>query len=72
MASTPFTAPEGGQGKVDFATYAREWKIGDQIDVTPDDCEGIAISLSLPGQQLQADFEREMNVVLGLPAPNAP
>jgi hypothetical protein len=61
----PYSAAKDGQGKVDFASYAREWKIGDQIDVNPVDCQAIAISLSLLGQQLQADFEREMNVVLG-------
>jgi len=67
----PYTAAKNAQGKVDFESYVREWKIGDQIDVTPDDCQAIAISLSLLGQQLQGDFEREMNVVLGLLTPRA-
>lgn len=65
----PYTAAKDVQGKVDFEPYVREWKIGDQIDVNPLDCQAIAISLSLLGQQLQVDFEREMNAVLGLPAP---
>ena len=68
----PFTATKNVQGRVDFESYVREWKIGDQIDVTPLDCQAIAVSLSLLGQQLQSDFERELNVVLGLPMPKAP
>jgi hypothetical protein len=68
----PYTATQDVQGRVDFESYAREWKIGDQIDVDPLDCQAIAMSLSLLGQQLQADFERELNVVLGLPTPKAP
>ncbi len=55
--------------KVDFESYVREWKIGEQIDVNPLDCQGIAISLSLLGEQLQEDFEGEMNVLLGISAP---
>jgi len=67
----PFRNTTGreAQCRVDFEQYVREWKIGDQIDVNPVDCEAIAMSLSLLAQQLQADFEREMNVVLGLPGP---
>jgi len=68
----PYTASKDVQGKVDFESYVREWKIGDQIDVNPLDCQAIAMNLSPLGQQLQVDFEREMNVVLGLPTPKAP
>ena len=68
----PFTAAKDVQGKVAFESYVREWKIGAQIDVNSLDCQAIALSFSLLGQQLQADFEREMNVVLGLPIPKAP
>lgn len=65
-------ATTAAQGTVDFASYVREWKIGDQIDVSPLDCQGIAMSLSILGQQLQADFEVEMNVFLGISAPARP
>jgi hypothetical protein len=68
----PFTAPKDVQRKVAFESYVREWKIVDQIDVNSLDCQAIAMTFSLLGQQLQADFEREMNVVLGLPIPKAP
>ncbi|MEO6806517.1 MAG: hypothetical protein ABI286_04600 [Edaphobacter sp.] len=63
----PYTT-EANQGTVDFETYVREWKIGAQIDVNPLDCQGIALSLSMLGQQLQMDFEGEMNALLGIPA----
>lgn len=53
----PHTTVEATQGAVDFQRYVREWKIGEQIDVNPLDCQGIAISLSMLGQQLLADFE---------------
>ena len=48
----------------DFERDVREWKIGDQIDVDPLDCQSIAISFSLLANQLQADFEHEMNGLL--------
>ena len=63
------TTTTAAQGKVDFESYVREWKIGEQIDVNPLDCQAIAMSLSLLGQQLQADFECEMNALLGISAP---
>jgi len=56
----------GGQPEVRFEEDQREWRIGDLIEVTPADCQAIAMSLSLLGNQLLADFEREMNRVLGL------
>jgi hypothetical protein len=65
----PYTTTEAAQGTVDFEPYVREWKIGEQIDVNPPDCQAIAISLSMLGQQLQTDFEGEMNALLGIPAP---
>ena len=64
-----FTGPNPAQYKIDFEPYVREWKIGEQIDVSPLDCQGIAMSLSILGQQLQEDFEREVNELLGLSAP---
>jgi hypothetical protein len=68
----PYTNTTGAaaQGTVDFESYAREWKIGEQIDVNPLDCQAIAMSLSMLGQQLQADFEGEMNTLLGISASN--
>lgn len=65
----PHTTTEAAQGTVDFEPYVREWKIGAQIDVNPLDCQAIAMSLSMLGQQLQTDFESEMNALLGIPAP---
>jgi len=64
----PFTntTTKTAQGKVDFESYAREWKIGEQIDVNPLDCQAIALSLSMLGQQLHSDFEIEMNALLGI------
>ncbi len=62
----PHTTVEATQGTIDFQRCVREWKIGEQIDVNPLDCQGIAISLSMLGQQLLADFESEMNVLLGI------
>ena len=62
----PHITVEATQGTIDFQRYVREWKIGEQIDVNPLDCQGIAISLSMLGQQLLADFESEMNVLLGI------
>jgi hypothetical protein len=54
----------GGDVKLEFVEYQREWKIGDQIEVTPQECQAIGISLSLLGIQLLADFESEMNAHL--------
>lgn len=65
----PYTTTEAAQGTADFKPYVREWKIGEQIDVSPSDCQAIAMSLSMLGQQLQTDFEGEMNALLGIPAP---
>jgi hypothetical protein len=56
----------GGQLDVRFEEDQREWRVGDQIEVAPSDCQAIAMSLSLLGNQLLADFEREMNRALGL------
>jgi hypothetical protein len=62
----PYSTTKPGQITVDVQEYVREWKIGEQIDVSPADCQAIAISLSMLGQELQADFEREMNALLGI------
>lgn len=63
----PYTTAGAAQGTVDFEPYVREWKIGAQIDVDPFDCQAIAMSLSMLGQELQANFEREMNTLLRIP-----
>jgi len=65
----PYATGITAQVMVNFELYAREWKIGEQIDVTPLDCQAIAMSLSELGRQLQSDFEGEMNVLLGISAP---
>jgi len=62
----PHQAPSGGKLECNFEECEREWKIGDQIEVTPLECQGIAMSLSLLGNQVLADFEREMNALLGI------
>jgi hypothetical protein len=62
----PYTATKMTEGNISFEKYCREWKIGEQIDVNPSDCQAIAMSLSMLGQHLQVDFENEMNVVFGI------
>lgn len=64
----PYSSTKDAKADVDFERHVREWKIGDQIDVDPLDCQSIAISFSLLANQLQADFEREMNGLLGISA----
>lgn len=56
----------GGEVTVQFEEDRREWRIGDQVEVTPSDCQAIAMSLSLLGKRLLADFEREMDEGLDL------
>ena len=50
-----------------FDEYQREWSIGDQIHISADECQFIAMSLALLGNQLLAEFEREMNAFLHIP-----
>jgi hypothetical protein len=61
-----------GKGEITFDEYQREWKIGDRIDITPLECQFVAISLSVLGNQVLADFEREMNAILKDSAERAP
>jgi hypothetical protein len=61
---TSFPHHGGGQVECKFVEYQREWKIGDQIEVSPQECQAIGWSLSLLGNQLLAEFESEMNVRL--------
>jgi len=56
----------GGYFQCGFVEYEREWRIGDQIEITSMECQAIGISLSLLSVQLLADFEAEMNSLLNL------
>ena len=64
----PHYSPTESRLQVSFQEHYREWKVGDQIDVEPVDCQCIAISMSDLARQIEAEFEREMNESLGLPA----
>ncbi len=66
ITSFPYTTSGPNNVSLAFDEYEREWKIGEQIEITPLECQGIAMSLSMLGNQLLADFEREMNSVLGI------
>jgi hypothetical protein len=68
----PYFTKNAAQATFDFEPVVREWKIGEEIDVTPVDCQAIGISLSLLGSHLQDDFEREMNELLGISSPASP
>lgn len=56
----------GAQLTVEFNEYEREWKIGDHIEVTPSDCQAICLSLQSLANHILVDFEREMNLILGV------
>jgi hypothetical protein len=60
-----------GKGEVKFEEYEREWKIGEVIHITSQDCQNVAMSLSILGNQVLAEFEQEMNSMLAKPAANA-
>jgi hypothetical protein len=60
--------PGQGQGEIKFEEYERKWKIGEVIHITPQDCQNVARSLSLLGNQVLAEFEQEMNSMLAKPA----
>ena len=69
----PTRAMKDKCGTFELVESTREWRIGDQIDVDPVDTQSIAITFQFLGTQLQSDFEREMNLVFGLPnAPSSP
>jgi hypothetical protein len=61
----PYTTPTGNI-KAEFVEYEREWKIGDTLEITPLECQAIGMSLSLLGNHLLADFEKEINDMLGI------
>jgi hypothetical protein len=56
----------GGHIEVSFREYEREWAIGQKIDVTTEDCQAIAMSLSMLATELLRCFETEMNDFLGI------
>jgi hypothetical protein len=58
-----------GEGivSVRFQESEREWKIGDQIHLTPSECQDLAVSLSFLGIQLLADLKTEMGAIIGSP-----
>jgi hypothetical protein len=56
----------GGQIELSFREYERQWKIGQKIHVTSEDCQAIAMSLSMLATELLRCFEAEMNHVLGI------
>jgi hypothetical protein len=62
----PYTNNEGRELKasLDFDEYEREWKVGDVIHITPQECQAIGMSLALLGNILLADFIREMTIRL--------
>lgn len=63
---TAFPHKGGGNLRVSFRELEREWGIGQQIDVTSEDCQAIAMSLSMLATQLSGCFEAEMNELLGV------
>jgi hypothetical protein len=62
----PHTFHAESNVQISFEEYVREWKIGDQIDVQPEECQYIAFSMSYLARQIETEFEREMTEGLGL------
>jgi hypothetical protein len=62
----------GGNLQISFREFEREWSIGQQIDVTSDDCQAIAISLSMLATEVSRCFEAEMDEFLRSQAPRQP
>ncbi|HET8579528.1 MAG TPA: hypothetical protein VFL31_00885 [Nitrospiraceae bacterium] len=56
----------GGNLEVSLREYEREWAVGQKIDVTSEDCQAMAISLSMLTTELLRCFETEMNEFLGI------
>jgi len=54
----------GGEMQIHFREIEREWRVGEKIQITADDCQAIAMSLSMLGNQLLQDFLTEMNQIL--------
>lgn len=64
IQSFPHHVSSPSELTVGFDEYEREWGIGEQIELTPLECQGVALSMSLLGNQLLSEFEREMNNLL--------
>lgn len=54
----------GGNLECQFVEYQREWKVREQIEINPQECQAIGMTLSFLGNQLLADFESEINARL--------
>jgi hypothetical protein len=72
IANFPHQVTGRGNVNVGFEEYGREWKIGDQIEITALECQFVAMSLSFLGNQVLADFQGEMNAMLATSAAGAP
>lgn len=48
--------------------YSREWRVGEKIDVTPSEIQGICLAVTLLGKELLRCFLTEMDEVLGVSA----
>jgi hypothetical protein len=62
----------GGNPQMSFREFEREWSVGQQIEVASEDCQAIAISLSMLATEISRCFEAEMNEFLGPQAPGQP
>lgn len=58
--------PHKGGGKINlkFKEYEREWKIGENIEIKPIECQAIGMSLSMLANLLLSEFESEMNSII--------
>jgi hypothetical protein len=52
------------RAEIQLQEQEREWKVGDRIEITAEDCQAIAMSLQMLSNHLLADFERETNAFL--------
>jgi hypothetical protein len=56
----------GGNVQISFREYEREWAVGQMIEVTSEDCQAIALSLSILATELLQCFKTEMHELLGI------
>jgi hypothetical protein len=66
ISTFPYTKEHQESIQASFIEEEREWKVGEHIVITPGDCQAIALSLSLVGNHLLADFKNEMSRKLGI------
>jgi hypothetical protein len=64
IKSFPYKVTGEGKGNFEFEIYEREWKIRDVIQITPQECQYIAMSLRFLGGLILSEFEVEMNKFL--------